>query len=308
MKSSTINKRLSVTTTVIFWVFFMTPALLLAQQLGPREVDDLPASKPTVVLPYGTDPLQFGELRLPQGKGPFPVAVVIHGGCWTEGFANLRNTAPLASDLTKSNIATWNIEYRKVGDAGGGWPGTFRDWGAATDYLRELAKSYPLDLSRIVVIGHSAGAHAALWIASRARLPADSEIRGTNPLQIHAAVALDGPGDLAGFVGRDAEVCGQPVVVPLMGGTPAEQPERYHQASPQSLLPLGVNQYLVSASVVTPRMAREYQKLARAQGDHVEILALDTGHYEIIAPGQKPWYAVEQLILNRAFNANPTNK
>src|SRR5271166_5189207 len=93
--------RLSVTATVILGVFFMMPALLLAQQLGPREVDELPASKPTVVQPYGTDPLQFGELRLPQGRGPFPVAVVIHGGCWTEGFANLRNTAPMASELTK---------------------------------------------------------------------------------------------------------------------------------------------------------------------------------------------------------------
>jgi acetyl esterase/lipase len=286
----------------------LSSTLLIAQQIGPRDVDALPASEPTVVQKYGADPLQFGELRLPRGNGPFPVAVVIHGGCWTKGFATLRNTAAMASELTKSNIATWNIEYRQVGDAGGGWPGTFRDWGAAVDHLRVLGKSYPLDLSRIVVMGHSAGAHAALWVAARNRLPASSEIRGSDPLRVQAAVAIDGPGDLTGFVGFDAEVCGKPVVVPLMGGTPAEQPERYRQASPQSLLPLGVPQFLIAAAVLTSGKAQEYQKLARAKGDQVEILALDMGHFALIAPGQKAWDAVEQLILNQAFKTKPAGK
>jgi acetyl esterase/lipase len=277
------------------------PASLLAQQLGPADVDALSASQPTLTQKYGPDPIQFGELRLPQGKGPFQVAVVIHGGCWTKGLATLRNTAAIASDLTDHGIATWNIEYRQVGDAGGGWPGTFLDWGAAVDHLRKLAKTYPLDLARIVVLGHSAGAHAALWIASRHRLPVQSEIRGANPLPILAAVAIDGPGDLTGFVGFDDEVCGASVVVRLMGGTPAEQPQRYHEASPQSLLPLGLPQFLISATVLTPKAAQEYQKIAQAKGDHVEVLLLDTGHFELIAPGQKAWASIRQLILTRAF-------
>src|ERR1051326_5266863 len=125
---------------------------LTGQRLGPRDVDAWPATDPVVVRKYGTDPLQFGELRLPKGKGPLPVAVIIHGGCWTKGFATLRNTAAVASELAKKGVATWNIEYRQVGDAGGGWPGTFMDWGAAADYLRELTNSYPLDLSRVLVL------------------------------------------------------------------------------------------------------------------------------------------------------------
>jgi len=282
-------------------VMSILPSTLFAQQLGPRDVDALPASEPTAVKSYGTDPMEFGELRLPAGKGPFPVAVVIHGGCWTKGFATVRNTATMASDLAASGIATWNIEYRQVGDVGGGWPGTFQDWGAAVDYLRTLAKSYPLDLSRVVVMGHSAGAHAALWIAARHLLPASSDIRGANPLPIQAAVAIDGPGDLTGFVGFDAEICGQSVVVPLMGGTPAEQPERYRQASPQALLPLGVRQYLISAAVLTPDKAQEYQQLAQAKGDHVEVLLLGGGHFEPIAPGQPAWAKVKELILKRAL-------
>ena len=281
---------------------------LSAQHLRPRDVDALPVSEPALVQRYGADPLQFGELRLPAGMGPFPVAVVIHGGCWTKGFATLRNTAPIASELTKNNVATWNIEYRQVGDAGGGWPGTFQDWGAAVDHLRVLGRSYPLDLSRVVVVGHSAGAHAALWVAARHRLPADSELHSADPLPIRAAVAIDGPGDLAGFAAVDADVCGQPVVQGLMGGTPAEKPERYRQASPQALLPLGVPQFLVAASVLTKDKAQEYQKLAQAKGDHVEILNLDCGHFEVIAPGQKPWKAVEHLILDRAFKTGSGGK
>jgi acetyl esterase/lipase len=279
----------------------LLPSRLFAQELGPRDVDALPVSEPTAVLHYGTDPMQFGELRLPAGRGPFPVAVVIHGGCWTKGLATLQNTAPIASDLTKNGIATWNIEYRQVGDAGGGWPGTFLDWGAAVDHLRDLGKTYPLDLSRVVVIGHSAGGHAALCVAARHRLPADSEIRGANPLPIEGAVSIDGPGDLAGFVGFDAEICGASVVVPLMGGTPAELPERYRQGSPQALLPLGVPQFLISAAVLTADKAREYQNLAQAKGDHVEILILDTGHFELIAPGQPAWARVKALILKHAY-------
>jgi acetyl esterase/lipase len=139
----------------------------VAQTMTSQDVDALPASKPTLVEAYDPDQLQFGELRLPQGSGPFPVAVIIHGGCWTKGYATLRNTAPLASALTAHGIATWNIEYLQVGDPGGGWPGTFLDWGSAADHLRILAKSGPLDLTHVVAVGHSAGELAALWVATR---------------------------------------------------------------------------------------------------------------------------------------------
>jgi hypothetical protein len=104
------------------------------------------------------------------------------------------------------------------------------------------------------------------------------------------------------MVGADADsICGAPVVVPLMGGTPAEFPERYRQASPQALLPLGVPQVLISAVFLTADKAKEYQKLARAKGDHVEIRLFTTGHFEPIAPGENAWTAVRALILNQAF-------
>ena len=124
---------------------------LPAQTMVSRDVDALPASAPTLVAAYGSDPHQVGELRLPPGKGPFAVVEVVHGGCWTKGFATLKNTAALASALTSLGYATWNIEYRQIGDKGAGWPGTFKDWAAATDYLQVLAQSQPISLGRVAV-------------------------------------------------------------------------------------------------------------------------------------------------------------
>lgn len=275
---------------------FVLPCSLPAQGLGPRDIDSLPASAPAATLKYGSKPLQYGELRLPTGRGPFPVAVVIHGGCWTKGYATLRNTAPIASTLATHGVATWNIEYRQTGDPGGGWPGTFRDWGAAVDYLREIQKKYPLDLSRVAVVGHSAGAHAALWVASRQKLSKSGEIGAADPLPIQMAFAIDGPADLSGFVGPDEHICGKSVVAALMGGTPSEKPERYRLASPQLLLS-SVPQLLVAASVLTPHKAKEYAELANGKGGRVEVLALDTGHFEVIAPGRNEWNAIEERLV-----------
>ena len=268
-----------------------------AQRIGPRDVDTLPSRVPQLVAPYGPDSLQFGHLRLPDGRGPFPLAVVIHGGCWTKGFATLKNTAAVASALLDDGIATWNIEYRQVGNPGGGWPNTFLDVGAGVDHLRTLATQYPLDLSRIVIVGHSAGAHLALWAAGRPHLASGSIIRGQNPLEVRAAVAIDGPGDLAGLVGPDARICGAPVIAGLMGGTPAAVPERFREASPKEMLPLGVRQYLVSAAVLTGVDAQGYEAAARAAGDSALVLVVTSGgHFGVIAPGTTSWPPVRAFI------------
>jgi acetyl esterase/lipase len=269
-----------------------------AAGLGPGDVSALPASEPNAVERYGPDERQFGELRLPEGKGPFPVAVVVHGGCWLSGLATVRNTAPIATDLARSGVATWNIEYRQIGDPGGGWPGSFLDWGAATDHLRILAKSHPLDLGRVAAVGHSAGAHVALWLAARAKLAPGSAIRGADPLAVKAAVAIDGPGNLSEFIGLDAKVCERPVVVDLVGGTPQQRPERYREASPAELLPFGVAQTLVATAVLSRASAETYRAAAVAGGDAVDVLSPpQAGHYEPIAPGETAWSSVKQRIL-----------
>lgn len=269
------------------------------QTNGPPALHRLPVSAPTAQLRYGASPMQVAELRMPTGAGPFPLAVVIHGGCFLSKIDNMAGIAPIADALTKRGIATLNIEYRKLGDAGAGWPGTYRDIGTAVDMVRGLARRYPIDLKRISFVGHSSGAHFALWAASRPRLPAGSEIRGSDPLVPAAVVGIDGPPALAAFVGRDAEECGEPVLVPLIGGTPAQVPERYREVDTGARLPLGMRQGFVVAQLgetMTGYIAR-----ARASGDPVQVYTPPIPyHFRIINPEREEGQRTLQLIESLA--------
>lgn len=277
-------------------------AALYGQRLGPRDVDALPSRPADVRIPYGADPLQYGELRLPKGAGPFPVAVVIHGGCWVSTRATLQNTSALSDALRDVGIATWNIEYRRLDNPGGGWPGTFADVSAGVDALRTIARQHPVDLGRVAVVGHSAGAHLALWAAGRHRLSSMSVLYRADPLPVQWAVAIGGPGDLRDFTTYAADICGAPVIEQLMGGSPAEMPDRYAQASPAELLPLGVSQLLVIGSEdrVMPERSRDaYVAAARQAGDQVELLmAPGAGHFEVIAPTSTVWPAIRGRIVS----------
>ncbi len=272
-----------------------TPAW--AQLLGPDDVNRLPSSKPALTAAYGRDRHEVGDLRLPAGRGPFPVAIVIHGGCWTSGVADRRNTAALASALTRRGIATWNIEYRALGDAGGGWPGTFQDWGNAADYLRVLARTQPLDLNRVIAIGHSAGGHAALWIAARHRVARTSPLAAANPLPVKGVVDLDGPGDLRPSLGYEPNMCGD-AAISLLGDTAGAVPDRFNAAAPGALLPLGVPQVLVSSVFLPADSAERYRAAATAKGDTVSVVHAAGGHFEMIAPGTADEAKVEAIVAN----------
>ncbi|NNM01628.1 MAG: alpha/beta hydrolase, partial [Gammaproteobacteria bacterium] len=104
-------------------------------------LDAFPSPPADATIAYGADPLQFGELRLPPGDGPFPAIVLIHGGCWLAKY-DLSYIRKLAAAFTAAGIATWTVEYRRVGDPGGGWPGTYEDIAASGDHLRSLAGQY----------------------------------------------------------------------------------------------------------------------------------------------------------------------
>lgn len=268
----------------------------------PEQVRTRPVRQPALTARYGPDALNVGELRLPAGRGPFPVAVTIHGGCWSKHIGEtMRGIAPVADALVDRGFAVWNIEYRQIGDPGAGWPGTFQDWGAATDHLRVLARTQPLDLKRVVVVGHSAGAYAAAFVAERPRLPASSEVRGRDPLPVRALVALDGPTELTPFIGMDAQVCGQPVIAPLMGGTTAEHPERYAAVEPGARLPLGVAQLQVTTAMIPPEAAEAYRAKAAAKGDRAEVLSLKGTHFDVIAPWTPNGARAVAFIADRAL-------
>lgn len=233
---------------------------------------------------YGPDPLQYGELSLPDGPGPHAVALVIHGGFWRARY-DLRHIRPLCQALVEAGWAVWSIEYRRLGNAGGGWPGTLQDVASAADHLRELAAAHDLDLGRVAAVGHSAGGQLALWAAARHRIPDSSPLHHPKPLALHAAVALAGVVDL-----REAcrlRLSGN-VVHELLDGEPETVPDRYAAASPAEMLPLGVRQVLLhgTADPVVPfALSQAYCERAVRSGDPALLVPFaDSGHFELIAP------------------------
>jgi acetyl esterase/lipase len=269
---------------------------------GPPALERLPVSKPVAILHYGPAEQQVEELRLPVGPGPFPIAVVLHGGCWDALIGGTaRSIAPLADVLTKHGVATLNVEYRQLGQSGGGWPGTFRDAGAAIDSLRPLARQYPLDLDRVIVIGHSAGALLSTWSAVRPTLASTSDLYVSDPVRPAAVVAIDGPSSLAEFIGKDQEVCDKPVIVPLMGGTPARVPQRYRDASAQDHLPLGVPQYIAIGAFND--LMQPYILRVRHAGDPLAVYRTERpSHFRIINPTE-PEGAGTLALIERGFAA-----
>ena len=275
---------------------------LLAQEPGPNDILKMTVSPGALRIAYGTDPLQFGELRVPAGKGPHPVVTIVHGGCWVAKLPNLDERAvaldllrPMAEELTKLGIATWNLEYRRLGDAGGGWPGTFTDVARGTDHLRKIAHDHHLDLDRVVALGHSAGGHLALWLAARSKLPPSSELYARDPLRLRGVVDLDGPGDLKALLATQTQICGTPVITQLLGGTPEEWPQRYREASPIEMLPLGARQEFFAGRMFAAQAA-VYREAAQRAGDVVDTVVSQSGHFVFVDPRSAVWPQVVRSI------------
>jgi len=252
--------------------------------------------------PYGRARGQYGELFLPPGGGPFPVAVVLHGGFWKAQYGR-KETHAVCADLAARGWAAWNVEYRRLGRlSGGGYPGTLEDVAAAVDHLADLPAHarvgepradltpFGFDLTRLVAIGHSAGGHLAAWLATRERprIPVTAVAAQAGVLDLRLASELrlsDG------------------VVHRFLGGTPQEVPERYAAASPAERLPLGVPALLTHGGrddTVPLRMSEGFAAAARAVGDDVELVVEpDEDHMGHIDPGNRLWRAVTTWLQTR---------
>jgi acetyl esterase/lipase len=245
----------------------------------------LPPTPADARLAYGTDPSQFGELRLPKTKGPFPVVMNIHGGFWRAKY-DLAHTGHLCAALTAKGLATWNVEYRRVGNKGGGWPGTFEDIRNAYRYLSQLAQKYGLDTARTVVMGHSAGGQLTLCLA------------GHEP-SLKRAISLAGVVDL-----RQAWELhlSDNAVVEFLGGTPKDVPEHYREADPMALKISQTTQWLIHGAadnVVPPPFSRNYAEDKKPLGEDVHYLEISTaGHYDLIDPRSTAWPKVENTVLH----------
>lgn len=261
----------------------------------PMSVNASPADAPTLKVAYGSaSARQYGELRLPKGKGPFPVAVIYHGGCWA-GMGGTANVGALASFLAKNGVATWTPSYRELG-SDGGWPNTFADWAQGLGYVKTLARDYPLDLTRITIMGHSAGVTPVMWLPTGDK--GDAVIDGDLP-PVRAAVAIDGPMRIADFVGVDAMVCGAPVIAPIMGGTPSEVPARYAMLDPMTNKPLLKELLVIDGALPDPDPA--LIAALRGQGIAVEVIRVSQEqHFNMLVPGTADFAAMGPALLKIA--------
>jgi acetyl esterase/lipase len=219
---------------------------------------------------YGPHRSQRADLHLPGTPGPHPVVVAIHGGSWETRYGKIVMRG-LAGDLARRGWAVWNIEYRRVGRAGGGgWPESFEDIAAAVDHLVRL--DAPLDLTRVAALGHSAGGQLALWAAGRYKLPPGAPGAGPE-VRFAAAISQAGVVDMttAHAIGPHGPVDA------VMGGSPTAVPDRYDHVDPIRQVPLDLPVLLVHGTddqSVSVERSRAYAGAARAAGGSVELVEL----------------------------------
>ncbi len=235
-------------------------------------------------ISWGEGESQFGELYFPQNpeRAMLPVVVMIHGGCWSEPHG-LDFQDALSRALAARDLAVWNIEYRRLG-GGGEWPALFDDVAQATDYLPQLAADHPLDISKVVSMGHSAGGHLALWLAGRYNIDADSPLYKAKPQPIVGAISLAGVADL------QAQACADSAqrLLDAQSLEPTALQYRLGNTSPIKMLPIGVPTVLFSGtrdSIVVPSISEAYANAAIQAGDASEHLPIaGAGHFDLIDP------------------------
>ncbi|GAA4623419.1 alpha/beta hydrolase [Actinoallomurus vinaceus] len=252
------------------------------------------APDPDATVAYGRLPDQVADLRFPRdGAARAPLVIIVHGGFWRSRF-DRAHTGPMADDLASRGFATAAIEYRRVGQDGGGWPGTFDDVARAVDTVPALAaEAVPGGIGDVVLLGHSAGGHLALWAASRARLPASAPWHLAKPPAVRGVVAL---APVAALAVASELGLSNGAADELLGGPAAGLPERTALADPSALLPSSIPSVLVHGSAdeaVPVEQSRAYASAARAAGDDCTLDELPgVGHFAVIDPLTDAWPAV----------------
>jgi acetyl esterase/lipase len=252
--------------------------------LAAQSILDIPAAPPGIRLNYGPNEFQFGELYLPEGAGPHPVAIVIHGGYWRARY-DLRHIRHFCVALAKARIAAWSLEYRRLGNEGGRFPGMFDDVRAGAAHLEKISKERNLDMRRVVATGHSAGGQLVLWLAKQ-RVVA---LRGVVPLAPVADLRKAWELRLSGNV-----------VEEFLGGSPEQVPERYRETSPIEMVPMRVRQRLIHGDrddVVPLSISRAYVAAAQRSGDDATLtVPAGAGLFDLIDPRSTAWGQVRDTI------------
>lgn len=244
----------------------------------PRAVLTRAVPPPDRTVRYGQHPDQIADVRLPANgsRGTFPLVVVVHGGFWRAQW-DRAHIGPLAAALARLGYPVAQLEYRRTGQPGGGWPGTFADIVAAVGALPGLMA---LD-GPPILLGHSAGGHLALWYSA------------VSPTSVRGVVALAPVADLAEAHRLDLD---GGAVAALLGGGPTDVPDRYAEADPSGRLPSHAHTVIVHGARdrnVPIEMSRRYAAMARQVGAPVTLKELpEAEHFALIDPESAAWPAV----------------
>jgi acetyl esterase/lipase len=262
----------------------------------PDDVLIRPAPPPDLVISYGTGPEQVADVRLPASRPgarlPLsPLVIFLHGGFWRAAY-DRSHTGPMATALAAAGYTLCVPEFRRTGQPGGGWPGTFDDVAAAVDrtpgLVREAVGPGVIADGPALLAGHSAGGHLALWAAARRLLGPDSAWRSAQG--VRGVVVLAGVSNLADCYDQGL---GGGAVTALIGGGPLDFPQRYRDADPAVLLPLGFPVRLVHGLLdddVPAAMSRGYAAIGCAAGDDTTLAELPgTSHIDLIDPLSPAW-------------------
>ncbi len=247
-----------------------------------ESIFDLVPPKADFRMQYGSDPLQFADVYVPLRLKPWPIAVNIHGGFWRAAYG-LEHAAHFCAALAKAGFAAFNVEYRRVGNPGGGWPGTLDDIRSAYAYVKKHASNFGADPERLVVAGHSAGGHLAVLLSAR-----EPSVRWVVTL----AGVLDLERAYELHLSNDA-------VVEFLGGTPEQMPEHYRAASPIGLK-VNASQVVITGTdddTVPSHISRDYVAKKKAAGEDVRLVEISgANHMDLINPRSRAFNAILQSI------------